>query len=272
MLFIAGCSDGEEALGDCENEDQPKPVANSSTAMHRAVVRVVQEEEGGKVERSVQASFLDHTKVETTSRPCDMTMGDVTCCALTGNPITNCRKGFTDPCLKEKLKVTKVEFEGVAGGTVSLDGSTLFKEGIASPIYTGTVKLKVTGGGGADEFPSYEMSMAAPEVLRLKCPDATQPVGNADFRVCWNAGDSSQDVIAIAIRTTKTGITHNVVCHELDDGCHTIRAGVLDWLTIGNGETFTVTVIRDRATVKKIDSNRSALFSLRSQAKVTMTR
>jgi hypothetical protein len=272
-LIFVGCSDGDEAIGDCENEETPNLVGHPSAALHRALVRVVQEDVGGTVERTALASFLDHTKVETTSRPLDMQIGDSTCFALTGNPVSTCRKGFTEPCLKEKLKITKVDFEGVSGGTLTLDAANLTKEGLAAPIYAGTVRVKVTGASGEGSFPDYEMSMAAPEVLRIKCPDATQPVGTKDFSVCWNAGDPAQgDVITIGIRSTETGVTDKAVCLELDDGCHTIRAGVLDWLEIKTGETFTVTVTRDRASVKKIDGNRSALFSLKSQVKLTMTR
>ena len=76
--------------------------------------------------------------------------------------------------------------EGIGGGNQVLDKDTnttgrYSKDNLSAPAFgPGVVKAKVTGSSAQGDFPSYEMSMEAPAVLQLKCPDASKPVGNKD--------------------------------------------------------------------------------------------
>jgi hypothetical protein len=279
LAAAPACSDdGNGESGDCSNEETPTLVGHPSAALRLATVRVLHSVEGSQTERSVLASFTDVTEVDTSSRRLDTNIGDSTCFALTGTVTKTCRKGYTDPCVIKPLAVTGVKVEGLGSGTVtptkpSSKSSSYTKDNIPSPLFGASpVKARVTGTSAKDAFPTFELSSPPPAVLQLECPEAAKPVGQDDFEICWNAGDPKLDYVIIEVRTTDTSVTDKAICFEIDDGCHTIRAGVLDWLDVDVGSTFTVTISRERNTVKKIDDTTSAKLELISKVKLTLTR
>ncbi len=286
-LVGSGCSDtpgdenceGEDCGPDCFNADSPEIEGPSATAFHRGRITlesVVSFSSTGAqtTANEVRASYTDISQVLVSSRKPSLVQSSG-CYGLTGGATVVCRPGFTEPCTKEYLAVEKVEILGTGNGDQTLEELSkgiLSKEDLAAPLYaTGEIQAKVTAAGGEGSFMTYEQSLAPPDLLEMTSPDPQAgPLGAKDLKFQWEPGNGDYVVINISHMDNTT--TDKIQCVVIDDGCHTIYVGDLEFYDFAVGNPFKVTILREKTTVKKLDDKTSAELTAASRVQMVLTR
>jgi len=275
-LACLGCSDPGDNDEACWEEDSPSGKAHSSAAKHRAQITVVHDlsYSGGSstTKRSITAAFKDITYAEMASTTPGSLECDVACVVRTGAPYKVCKK---DPCELRTLEANTVVVD-VGSGAVTLEqkaSGSFNSYDSPEPLFgPNPVKATVTSGTAASDFPSFDISLAPPDLIELERPDpsSSTPVGTSDLKVRWKPGNG--DFLVAEIRSADPSITDKVQCFLQDDGCHHIGACALDKMDVKAGDSFRFSLERVRIEVKAVDANTSALLSLSSQVSATLTR
>jgi hypothetical protein len=279
VALSPACSDStsDEA---CWEDDDPVQVSGfPSEALHRARVKVVQisEYEAGVLTRSnsATAAFTDITYAAMKSRVAELTLGDPACYGLTGAPYKVCNQD--PPCTLESLDAQAVRLEGLAPGDIDLERTSkgrFAKLDLPDPIFgTGEIKALVTGSDADEFFPTYEQSlpsMGTPMEIREPDPTQDQAPRSVDIKIRWDPGDG--DFIVVDVSSGDPNVTDKAQCIIHDDGCHTLMAGILDWLEVKDGESFKLSVTRVKTIVQSVDANTAVELQLASQMKAVFTR
>lgn len=286
LAAVGGCSDpgdepceGQECGPDCFNADSPEIEGPPATAFHRGRITLESvvsfSSTGAQTSTNeARASYTDISQVLVSSRKPSLVQSSG-CYGLTGGTTTVCRPGFNEPCTKEYLAVEKVEITGTGGGALTLDElgkGILAKGSLPDPLYAvDDLQAKVTAGAAEGSFMSYEQALTSPDLLKLSLPDpAGKPLGSADLKFQWEPGNGDYVVINISHMDDKT--TDKIQCVVLDDGCHTVFVGDLEFYDFTPGNPFKVTMIREKTTVKTIDEKTAAEFTAASRVEMVLTR
>ncbi len=281
LLLAAAC--GEEGDGSaCADNDPPTVTGISSKTLIYAKVSLEELKEysaAGAMSRSstILAAFRDTTQVLTLSPSPDFFFGEG-CYLKTGIPTSECRKGYTAPCLSVPVDVDRVEVSGLYAGASELkqtSAGTFLSDLGTAPLYgKAKVTVSVTGAQTKGHFPSYEQSLVPPQELELLQPDPTSgaAVGTNDFKVTWPAGNGDVVYLDIAPTNDPTNDKDKVQCKLRDDGCHRVEAAILDWLKVEEGDTFSLSLTRLVAGVRDVPTDKQALLTVTSQVKAVLTR
>jgi hypothetical protein len=269
-ILGGGCHE-EQGDGSCTDDVAPDQAAHVTAATQRGRVSVeaavAYDGKGASAtSNSIVSAFTDISQVETSSRTLYPIIYN--CFGLTGVPTTSCRQGKTAPCQVDTLEVVKVEVEGFATGTTTLDRVSTGKYSkldITGAFYgTGNLTAKVTGKTDKGYFPTYDQTLATPEPLELLAPDPLmEDSTRTDLRVEWKKGNG--DYILIDVQAD--GTNDKIQCIAVDDGCQVISATLMDIFVgspVKSGSTpkrYKLTLSRVKATQKSLDSNTSVLFS-----------
>ncbi len=253
-LLASSCSD--EPKGEqCGNDDSPGIPSPPDTSVLRGEVtfeeRTTFDAAGVKtVTHSASADLTDFSKVIVSSRQ-PSAVGTPACYGLTGGPTTVCRPGIPEPCVPEGLEANRVVVEGLsAGAELPKGGKKGFftLDGGAGSFYSGTtVKVKVEGRTDPGYFPSLEQEVGVPDPLEVVEPGPNAKVGARDLTLRWKKGNG--DYVVIDVSAADGTTTDKIVCVVLDDGCHTILAGDLEFYGMKPESKVKVSLLRERSKV-----------------------
>ncbi|HOX45720.1 MAG TPA: hypothetical protein PK668_19120 [Myxococcota bacterium] len=250
LLGAAGC--GEETPVCGEGYDGVPVIIPDSTQLETFWVGAVGVDElevvgfGASHDTLVQANFNDFTDYRVQLAP-TIAFSEA-CFVYTGQPVVT---GSAEP-----LQIERVVFRGLAGGEQTLtpdefrhiEGVLLPERGFAEPA----IEIELFSGAGAEDFPPFAESIAAPEAPVLESLDGQPGDGLATgalalgvavervapLRVCWTpaAGDYVEvKILPGAGSGTPYG---KLRCITFDDGCLEIPGAALGQLALDSATNF----------------------------------
>jgi hypothetical protein len=175
-----------------------------------------------------------------------------------------------EPCVKEGLDADRVLVEGILPGTELPKGGKkgfFTLDGTPDAFYSASdLKVKVEGRSEAGFFPSLEVQVGVPDPLEITEPQPNAVVGAKDLAIRWKKGNG--DYVVIDVSSADGTTTDKIVCVVLDDGCHTILAGDLEFYDMKPGGKVKVSVLRERS---KVTTSGSASLEAKAYSRVQLT-
>ena len=275
LAMTASGGGSDEPKGEqCGNDDSPAIPGPPDTSVMRGEVvfeeRITFDGSGGKtVVHSASADLTDFSKVIVQSRQ-PTAVGTPACYGLTGSPTTVCRPGIPEPCVPEGLDVDKVLVSGLLPGSELPKGGkkgfyTL--DGDPASFYSASeVKATVQGRTDPGYFPSMEVQVGVPDRLEIVEPAPNAKVGARDLTLRWKKGNG--DYVVIDISNADGTTTDKIVCVVLDDGCHTILAGDLEFYDMKPDSKVKISVLRERS---KVTTSGTASLEAKAYSRVTFS-
>lgn len=175
----------------------------------------------------LRVAFQDTSTYEGTPAP--FVFDSPTCWRITGEPVT------TSPATPLSMASVRVE-GGLSGGPVEsgpVDG--YWRSDVFSPLLDGgDLTLLAVSDDAAPTFPGFELT--GPSAAPVTGLTLDRPQVGGDLLVQWEPAGGTwielQLVTRDPARPDDPRARNRIVCRAVDDGCHRIPPGALDWLSI----------------------------------------
>ena len=173
--------------------------------------------EGGPIERFATGAFLDFSLFDADDAP---TLNfDEVCSSVVGDQvIRTAPTRLQAPTASVSIDGSSVDFEQVGEGQILASGLGDMSSGDA-------VGLSVTGGDGAEDFPSFTAEVSAPAA-----PSSLTTERASDGALIVHWARASAEAIEIEIRTVDAVDDTRIRCVVADDGCLTVSTTAVSWL------------------------------------------
>lgn len=250
VAALCGCGGQAGPLNgpECTDEVLPTlPVPAGSQPPGGGLVATLEAEQGldartGDAGGYFNLYFQDMSTYD--GKPAPVVADSPTCWRVTGQPVITAQP--TD------LTVGSVRVEGVPGGAVDVGQVTGVYRSAPLSKALGTAPLRLVSSadtGGSPTFPDLDIS--GPAAAPIGGLAVYRSAIGAPLQVQWTKAKGTY--IQIEMFTQDPAhpndalYRNRVVCRIVDDGCHRIPAGAIDWLTIYDTQA-TLQIERHRVT------------------------